>query len=204
MCAGLAPTPHGARGACPSTGPAAPSCRRRRGQGAARRRACLTVSPGSPGRAQGRLMWEELGVTGMLSHIGWAFSTGDEAARQSSPTASCDTADVPSRARSSGAGLAPGAGPQHLWAAPQPPGPAVPPADRPAPPQSDPEGHKALVDLFGGKLPPRFASPSSAGASPRCEGDMQRAGWIMLVFITLWGSSKATEIRALCVRCDTE
>lgn len=101
-------------------------------------------------------MWEELGVTGMLSHIGWAFSTGDEAARQSSPTASCDTADVPSLVRSSGAGLAPGAGPRHLWAAPQPPGPALPLADCPAPPQRDPEGRKALTDLFwGGEAAPQ-------------------------------------------------
>lgn len=42
------------------------------------------------------MMWEELGVTGMLSHIGWAFSTRNEAARQSSPAASCDMDDVPS------------------------------------------------------------------------------------------------------------
>ena len=64
---------------------------------------------GITGRARGRMMWEELGVTGMLSHIGWAFSTGDEAARQSSPAASCDTADVPSPARH------PGAGPDPPW-----------------------------------------------------------------------------------------
>lgn len=53
---------------------------------------------GITGRAQGRMMWEELGVTGMLSHTGWAFSTGKGAARQSSPAASCDTAHVPSLA----------------------------------------------------------------------------------------------------------
>lgn len=69
---------------------------------------------GITGRARGRMMWEDLGVTGMLSHIGWAFSTGDEAARQSSPAASCDMADVPSLARHPGVGLSLPAGAQHL------------------------------------------------------------------------------------------
>lgn len=69
---------------------------------------------GITGRAQGWMMWEELGVTGMLSHIGWAFSMGDGAARQSSPTASCDMADVPSLVRHPGVGPATPVGAWHL------------------------------------------------------------------------------------------
>uniref|UniRef100_A0A8D2MZJ4 Hyperpolarization activated cyclic nucleotide gated potassium channel 3 n=1 Tax=Zonotrichia albicollis TaxID=44394 RepID=A0A8D2MZJ4_ZONAL len=57
----------------------------------------------------------------MLSHIGWAFSAGNGAARQSSPAASCDMDDVPSleNAASSRCGsLAPVAIPPHHSAGP--------------------------------------------------------------------------------------
>lgn len=116
---------------------------------------------GITGRARGWMMWEELGVTGMLSHVGWALSTGDEAARQSSPAASCDTADVPSRVRHPRAGLAPDTGPRHLAPTPLAAGPPSPVHTsssttlRAANPSSP----------FPGEASPKFASLSLVGAA---------------------------------------